>query len=350
MSMVLTLNQMKNLSIEEIIRMYKIGYRLEGNLGPSEKIDTHSIGTMTNTTVDPFVNFAKVTVSQGYDNSATNITLGSGSGTIFPNPSVSGQYNLVWWNSTDYGDPSDDPNKEIVRCTAVSGDTLTVARAQEGTAASIKNLSGKTYKIALSITAKVFTDLQTDAQSRVDTGISAHSSSTSGVHGVTGNIAGTSDTQTLTNKTITDSTNDVMAKSLKSATTAVDVSTSSAPSTGQILMATSPTSATWQNLQSLSTQNRSSFTAQIVNAPTSGAFLPNISVPDGFSLIVRATITNSGQIYIGNSVSNVTSSTIPGNRNILNAGDVAKLYISNANLVAIASPSSGNTVEILVEQ
>jgi hypothetical protein len=347
MNMVLTLSQMKGLSIEEIIRLYKIGYRLEGNIAQPEKRYVSSVDTIASPIVDPFINFGKVTVSQGYDNLETNIVLNPGSGTIFPDPSISGQYNLVWWNSTDYGDPSDDPNKEIVRCIVVSGDTLVITRAQEGTTASIKNLTGKTYKMALAITAKVFTDLQTDAQSRVDTGILAHSSSTSSIHGVMGDIVGTSDVQTLTNKTITDSTNNIMAKSLKSSTTAIDVSTSSAPSTGQILMATSPTSATWQ---SLSTPNRSSFIAQIVNAPTTGSFLPNIPIPDGFSLIVRATVTNAGQIYIGNSVANATSAAIPGNRNILNAGDAAKLYVSNANLVAVASSISGNTVDILVEQ
>lgn len=347
MNMALTLSQMKGLPIDEIVRLYKIGYRIECSLEPLQKIDMSSMETIPNPIIDPFVNFGKVTISQGYDNIATDITLNSGNGSIFPDPSTSGQYNLVWWNSTDYGDPSDDPNKEIVRCTTISGDNLTVARAQEGTTASIKNLYGKTYKMALAITAKVFTDIQTDAQSRVDTGILTHSSSTSSIHGVTGDVVGTSDIQTLTNKTINDPTNNVMAKSLKSATTAIDVSASSAPSTGQILMATSPISATWQ---SLSTPNRPSFTAQIVNAPIIGAFLPNIPIPDGFSLVIRATVTNAGQIYIGNSISNVTSLTIPGNRNILNAGDAAKLYVSNANLVAIASSISGNTVDILVEQ
>ena len=55
-----------------------------------------------------------------------------------------------------------------------------------------------------------------------------------------------SSTQSFTNKTITDSTNNVMAKSLKSATTTVDVSAATAPSSGQVLTATSSTAATWQ--------------------------------------------------------------------------------------------------------
>lgn len=55
-----------------------------------------------------------------------------------------------------------------------------------------------------------------------------------------------SSTDTLTNKTITDTSNDVAAKSLHSATTAVDVSAATAPTAGQVLTATSSTAATWQ--------------------------------------------------------------------------------------------------------
>lgn len=60
--------------------------------------------------------------------------------------------------------------------------------------------------------------------------------------------------QSLTNKTITDSTNNVMAKSLKSATTTVDVSAATAPVTGQVLKATDSTHATWQDATALSSK------------------------------------------------------------------------------------------------
>jgi hypothetical protein len=101
--------------------------------------------------MDNAKNFAKVTVSTGYDAAATSIVLVSGDGAKLPTP----PFNVVWWNYTDYPDPSDDPNKEIVRVTAISTDTLTVTRAQEGTSASTKNTSGKTYKMIAGITAKV---------------------------------------------------------------------------------------------------------------------------------------------------------------------------------------------------
>ena len=39
---------------------------------------------------------------------------------------ASGEYNCVIWEISNYGNPADDPNKEIVRATALSGSTLTL--------------------------------------------------------------------------------------------------------------------------------------------------------------------------------------------------------------------------------
>jgi len=108
--------------------------------------------------LDQAINFGKVTVSTGYDQTATSIVLAGGQGAKLPDPS-SGAYNLVWWNSTDYPDPADDPNVEIVRVTVRSTDTLTVTRAQESTTATQKESSGKIYKMQLGITAKMITDI-----------------------------------------------------------------------------------------------------------------------------------------------------------------------------------------------
>jgi hypothetical protein len=110
--------------------------------------------------LDPTRNFAKVQVLQGYDASAISIALVSGDGAKLPAPSTDGNFNLVWYNATDYPDPSDDPNREIVRCTARSTDTLTVTRAQESTSASTKNTATKTYKMILALTKKMVDDLE----------------------------------------------------------------------------------------------------------------------------------------------------------------------------------------------
>jgi hypothetical protein len=109
--------------------------------------------------LDAVANFIKLSVSQGYDQNATSIVLASGGSSLPAAP-----FNMTWWNSTDYPDPSDDPNVEIVRVTGVSGNTLTVTRGQEGITASTKNTAGKTYKAMLGTTAKMITDIGNNLQ------------------------------------------------------------------------------------------------------------------------------------------------------------------------------------------
>jgi len=116
---------------------------------------------------DNVKNFAKVTVSTTYDAAATSIVLSGGNGAKLPNPSAGSvpgtgagtAFNLVWWDSTTYPDPSDDPKVEIVRCTARSTDTLTVIRAQESTTASTKNTAVVVYLMILAPTEKTIRDL-----------------------------------------------------------------------------------------------------------------------------------------------------------------------------------------------
>lgn len=195
--------------------------------------------------LDPVKNFAKVTVSTGYDASATSIALTSGQGAKLPTPSIDGSFNLVWWNSTDYSDPSDDPNVEIVRCTARSTDTLTVTRAQESTSASTKNTSAKTYKMILAPTKKLVDDIGT---SYVDTSTnqsvggvktfadgsvalagsssgttvvkaSAAASGTLTLPAATDTLVGKATTDTLTNKTVNGSSNTITNVSLATGVT-----------------------------------------------------------------------------------------------------------------------------------
>jgi hypothetical protein len=110
--------------------------------------------------LDAVANFAEVTVSIGYNASDTSIALTAGHGARLPQPSTDGEFNITWWNFTDYPNPTDDPNKEIVRVTARSTDTLTVTRGQEGITATTKNTGGKTYKMVLSITKKMMDDIE----------------------------------------------------------------------------------------------------------------------------------------------------------------------------------------------
>lgn len=110
-------------------------------------------------TLPNFANFAKATVSIGYDSSATTIVLATGEGAVFP----TGDFYFGWWNSTDYSDPTDDPTKEISYCPAGgrTGDTFTgISRGQRGTTAQNHNTSGKVYKILISINKEDMDDIK----------------------------------------------------------------------------------------------------------------------------------------------------------------------------------------------
>src|ERR1017187_5603657 len=105
-------------------------------------------------TLDSVQNLVKITPIGSYGSSDTAVTISSADAAKLPAAS----FNVTWWNTTDYPDPSDDPNAEVVRVTG-TGTTLTITRAQEGTAATTKNTAGKVYKIILGITAKMITDI-----------------------------------------------------------------------------------------------------------------------------------------------------------------------------------------------
>jgi hypothetical protein len=220
----ITLGEMKNLSLDEIIKLYQLGYSIEENTEILNK--SYSL---VDPIVDPFVNFGKVTVSTGYTSHDTVIVLVTGDGFIIPDPSISGQYNLVWWNSTDYSDPTDDPNKEIIRVISVSGDTITISRPQEGTIASDKNIPGKIYRMINALTAKTIGNLQTYTDSSVE------NHRLTGVHAVGqiaqihGNIK--HDSTTVDGGAVLGSITQIPA---------------GIPISGQVLTATSSTSANWQ--------------------------------------------------------------------------------------------------------
>lgn len=79
-----------------------------------------------------------------------------------------------------------------------------------------KTMSGTANSFS-NIPQSAVTNLVSDLEA-TDSALTAHSSSTSGIHGVTGNVVGTSDTQTLTNKTLTaPKINDTIAVTASSA-------------------------------------------------------------------------------------------------------------------------------------
>lgn len=88
--------------------------------------------------------------------SGTSLIVTAATGSDFPAPG-----NGFWatiWNATLYADPTNDPNMEIVLVTARSTDTLTITRAQQGTAARTVVVGDA---IALLWTAQNASDLNT---------------------------------------------------------------------------------------------------------------------------------------------------------------------------------------------
>lgn len=110
--------------------------------------------------MDQAKNFAKATVDPegNYDDTSTSIDLLAGDGLKLP----AAPFNAVWWNASDFPDPSDDLGAEVVRVTAVSTDTLTIFRGQEGSDPHDHNLPGKTYKMIAGLTAKVINEQMLD--------------------------------------------------------------------------------------------------------------------------------------------------------------------------------------------
>lgn len=109
--------------------------------------------------------------------SNTNLTMQVQAPTGFP---TSYPYTLA----VDYGTSSE----ELVDVTNASGTTLTITRGVDGTSAQTHSIGAVVRHTS---SGRDFADLQ------------GHIAATSGVHGVSGTLVGTSDAQTLANKTLT---------------------------------------------------------------------------------------------------------------------------------------------------
>jgi hypothetical protein len=118
------------------------------------------------------------TLSGSISSGATSITVGATIG--FP-PSF--PYTLA----LDFGGTAE----ELVDVTSAAGTTLTVTRAVDGTSAQSHSLGAVVRHVA---SARDHADYQT------------HQAATAAVHGVAGTLVGTSDIQTLANKTLTSPT------------------------------------------------------------------------------------------------------------------------------------------------
>ena len=94
--------------------------------------------------------------------------------------------------------------------------------------------------------------------------------------------------------------------------------------------------------------NRSDFnTGQtLVLVPGTAVQLPNIAIPDGFTLVIKALPGNAGRIYLGH---DAATAQVPANAYSLGPNEHAELNLTNANLVWLDAAVANDGVEILVE-
>ena len=113
---------------------------------------------------------------------ATSCSVTSGSGTLFP---TSGDFLVTIWSEL-YTSPGDDSNMEIVKVTARSTDTFTIARGQDGTTGKVHAAGSR---VALLITKAYIEELQTyitDNAIQGDTGADSTVAGDTGAQGDTG--------------------------------------------------------------------------------------------------------------------------------------------------------------------
>lgn len=111
-------------------------------------------------TIPARVNFGLVQVSTGYDDTDLSIVLESGNGAYW---STTFPYNAVWWNWTDFKEPSDafrEGEAEIITITNIATDTLTITRASESTSAVTHNTDGKIYKMHAGVTVAMINAIE----------------------------------------------------------------------------------------------------------------------------------------------------------------------------------------------
>lgn len=157
--------------------------------------------------------------------------------------------------------------------------------------------------------------------------------------------------QTLTNKTLNDATNNVVANSMRSGGAAIDFSASPAPTIGQILIATSTSTATWQQLplNYFGTPNLGNVVMSTNTTLAGDSYYANLTIntginlnTGGFRIFVSGTLTLSGTSIIsrnGNNGTNGDTGTAAGAA--IAAGSIGGGTVGGAGGAAGVAGSAG---------
>jgi hypothetical protein len=125
------------------------------------------------------------TLAAGINNSTSTVTVNLQSGGAL---SLMGGVTLAGGDTFTVVIDPDTANEEIVYVTSVATDALTVIREQDSTTVKAHAAGAKIRHMAIGEDFRLAEE---------------HRNATTAVHGVTGDVVGTTDTQTLSNKTIT---------------------------------------------------------------------------------------------------------------------------------------------------
>lgn len=221
----------------------------------------------------------------------------------------------------DYNSPSE----EVVLVTSAAGTSLTVTRGYDGTSASSHNAGAAVRHTWSAIDG---------TDSRV------HEGSTSGVHGVVGNVVGTTDTQTLTNKTLTSPT--ITGASLNSPVITGTV-TGGASYTSPTITGTVAGGATYQgpNLRDATTFNSavgvSPLKVNAINSTTADVFNVNVNSVDRFKVqgtgaIVSAPLSGATDVLVANADAGMAGDMLD-----LGVNGVKKFQVDNSGNIVVAN-------------
>lgn len=200
----------------------------------------------------------------------------------------------------------DTANEEIVYVTSLVGNALTVTRAQDSTTVKSHATGAKIRHMAIGEDFRLAEN---------------HRNASTGVHGISSSsaVVGTTDTQTLTNKTISGTSNTFV----------------SIPNTS-----TTATSASTAN-SIVSRDGSGNFSAGTITANLTGAVTGNASsatqLQTGRTFQIVGDIEAAGQTFTGTSDITFTSAIAPGaivNADINNSAAIAKTKIAGTAITA----------------